>query len=409
MVQNNSGTGLYILKHKDLDVAMVLIDLESGKIDYILDVYFSDELPVGCEKDGLELAKWWESRAIPDSRKGIQQVLTRLGERTNLSLMLSAYGLSLNDHYWMQPIGTEIYWKDINFYQNSFSDELGDLLTDSYKINIDLNISKFSPSSSVTGEMKKKWIIRNGIRYLMKVNANDYGQQAVNEVIACRLHQRLGWKHYVQYEIETVILEEEEVPCSINPLFTSDKIEFVSAYQLIRNEKIQNDSSVYEAIIVKAVALGADESEVRKQLEYTILTDFILTNTDRHFNNFGFLYDPVKHKIIGMAPIFDTGNILFYDKEFIPAKDNLLEINAASFSNKEVRMLKYVENREMFHLDKLQGFSDEVKEMLVKHTKMPEKRAEAIARTVDDKIEFLRMFQNGADLWKPKKYWQVTA
>lgn len=28
MVQNNSGTGLYILKHKDLDVAMVLIDLE---------------------------------------------------------------------------------------------------------------------------------------------------------------------------------------------------------------------------------------------------------------------------------------------------------------------------------------------------------------------------------------------
>lgn len=115
----------------------------------------------------------------------------------------------------------------------------------------------------------------------------------------------------------------------------------------------------------------------------------------------------MKHKIIGMAPIFDTGNILFYDKEFIPAKDNLLEINAASFSNKEVRMLKYVENREMFHLDKLQGFSDEVKEMLVKYTKMPEKRAEAIAQTIDEKIEFLHMFQSGADLWKPKKYWQV--
>lgn len=198
MVQNNSRTGLYILKHKDLDVAMVLIDLESGKIDYVLDVYLPDELPVGCEKGGSELAKWWESRAIPDSRKGIQQVLTRVGEKTNLSLMLSAYGLSLNDHYWMQPIASELYWKDINFYQNPFSDELGDLLTDSYKINIDLNISKFSPASSATGEMKKKWIIRDGIRYLMKVNANDYGQQAVNEVIAQTVDEKIEFLRMFQ-------------------------------------------------------------------------------------------------------------------------------------------------------------------------------------------------------------------
>ncbi len=71
----------------------------------------------------------------------------------------------------------------MNFYENDFTDELGSLLTDSKNVDVDANYSKFSPASSLNGEMKKKWVIENGIRYLMKVNANDYGQQSINEVI----------------------------------------------------------------------------------------------------------------------------------------------------------------------------------------------------------------------------------
>lgn len=403
--ENNLQSDLYVLKHKDLDVAMVLVDDMSGKIDYVLEVYLPDELPVGCSRDGSELIKWWESRAIPDSRKGIQQVLNYLREKTNLSLMLSAYGLSLTDHYWMQPIGEELYWKDLNFYENDFSDELGCLLTDSEKVDIDSNISKFSPSSSVTGEMKKKWVIRDGIRYLMKVNANDYGQQSVNEIIACRLHERLGWRNYVPYEIETAVVDGEKVPCSINPLFTSVSSEFVSAYQLIGNYKVQNDMSVYETVIRQAGLLGLDEMQVRRQLEYTILTDFILTNTDRHFNNFGFLYDPAEHKMTAMAPIFDTGNALFYNKEIIPKNKNLLDVKVASFSDTEVKLLRYVTDKDLIDLKKLDGFYQEAETLLKKYTKMPEKRAEDIAFTIQQKIEFLRLFQQGKKLWKPEKYW----
>lgn len=180
----------------------------------------------------------------------------------------------------MQPLGKELYWKKLNFYDNAFSDDLGSLLTDSEKIDVDAEISRFSPSSSVTGEMKKKWVIRDGIRYLMKINANDYGQQSVNELIASHLHERLGWKNYVPYQIETAKIDEQEISCSLSPLFTSSKLEFVSAYQLVRNYKIPNEMSSYEAMIHQAVKMGMDEKVVREQLEYTILIDFILTNTD---------------------------------------------------------------------------------------------------------------------------------
>lgn len=148
------SNGLFVLKHKDLDVAMVQIDTRSGNIEYILEVYLTEELPVGCVT-GQDVIAWWKSRAIPDSRRGIQQVLRILEQETSQALMLSAYGLSLTDHYWMQPLGEECYWKDINFYENGFSDELGNLLTDSGKVDMNGKISRFSPSSSVNGEMKK--------------------------------------------------------------------------------------------------------------------------------------------------------------------------------------------------------------------------------------------------------------
>lgn len=417
MKQKQLGTGnsftinpvipadLYVLKHKDLDVAMVQIDITSGKIEYVLEVYLPEELPIGCEAADRDLMEWWKSRAIPDSRRGIQQVLNYLQEESNLSLMLSAYGLSLTDHYWMQPIGKELYWKDLNFYENDFSDELGLLLTDSKKVDIDKNISKFSPSSSVNGEMKKKWIIKDGTRYLMKVNANDYGQQSVNEIIASRLHERLGWMNYVIYEIEKARVDDVEVPCSLNPLFTSTELELVSAYQLVKNYKIPNDTSNFEAMIQLATVYGIEEQEVRKHLEYTILTDFILTNTDRHFNNFGFLYNPEKHRFVAMAPIYDTGNSLFYNKEFIPVKSNLLDIRVTSFCEREVDMLRYVSAKELIDLEKLDGFSAEVEEILKEHTTMPVSRAEQIARSVEEKIEYLRIFQTGKKIWKKEKYW----
>lgn len=398
-------SGLFVLKHKDMDVAMVQIDTITGKIEYVLEIYLPEELPVGVGGEGNSIAAWWASRAVPDTRRGIQQVLHCLKEETALSLMLSAYGLSLTDHYWMQPIGEELYWKDLNFYENDFSDELGNLLTEFGQVDIEGNISKFSPASSVNGEMKKKWVRMDDTRYLMKVNVNDYGQQAVNERIASRLHERLGWENYVPYRLERVLVEGKEYPCSLNPLFTSAEYEFVSAYQLIRDYKVPNTVSGYEAVIGQAVLHGMDGHIVRRQLEYTIMTDFILSNTDRHFNNFGFLYCPQKRRLVSMAPIFDTGNALFYNQEIIPSNQNLLEITVSSFCRREADMLRYVKYSGFMDLNLLDHFPEEAEGMLKEYTDMPDVRAEAIADTIRQKIGYLDLFQKGKKIWKREKYW----
>lgn len=399
-------TDLFILKHKDLDVAMMKMDVRTGMIEYVLSVYLPEELPAGCAPDGTGLGEWWKLRAIPDSRKGIRQVLSRLSEETSQSLMLSSYGLSLTDHYWIQPVGQELYWKDLNFYENNFEDELGDILTDSERDrSASDGISKLSPSVSVNGDMKKKWIIREDGRYLLKVNPNYHSQQAVNEVIAGKLHERLGWKNYVSYEIGTIHISGREYPCSLSPMFTSVDTEFVSAYQIVAAYKVPNDVSLYEALIRQAVSLGADEKEVRAFLEYMILTDFILTNTDRHLNNFGFIYDPRQHRLSGMAPLFDTGNSLFYDYDVIPHGRNLLDIPVNSFSKREADQLHYVKSDAGVKLERLAHFPEEAEALLKEYTDMTEKRAAETARTIEEKIEYLNLFFQGKKIWKKERYW----
>ena len=399
-------TDLFILKHKDLDVAMMKMDVRTGMIEYVLSVYLPEELPVGCAPDGTGLGEWWKLRAIPDSRKGIRQVLSRLSEETSQSLMLSSYGLSLTDHYWIQPVGQELYWKDLNFYENNFEDELGDILTDSERErSASDGISKLSPSVSVNGDMKKKWIIRKGGRYLLKVNPNYHSQQAVNEVIAGKLHERMGWKNYVSYEMGTIHISGREYPCSLSPMFTSVDTEFVSAYQIVAAYKVPNDVSLYEALIRQAVSLGADEKEVRAFLEYMILTDFILTNTDRHLNNFGFIYDPRQHRLSGMAPLFDTGNSLFYDYDVIPHGGNLLDIPVNSFSKREADQLHYVKSDAGVKLERLVHFPKEAEALLREYTDMTDERAAETARTIEEKIEYLNLFFQGKKIWKKERYW----
>lgn len=396
---------LYVLKHKDKDVAMVRVNTLTGEFEYVLDVYEPAELPVGCKEETKSLAAWWNDRAIPDSRRGIQKVLHYMNERTSKSLMLASYGLSLTDHYWLQPIDKELRWKDLNFYTNDFSNELGELLTETGEMDINRHISKFSPASSVNGEMKKKWVVKNGTRYLMKVNLNHYGQQAVNEVIATRLHERLGWSNYAPYQLGMLVHEGEEYPYSLNPMFTSENLEFVSGYQLIRDYKVPGDMSEYECIIKLAGEYGLAEQEIRRQLEYTILTDFILTNTDRHYNNFGFLYNSEKNEFVKMAPVFDSGNSLFYEEEHIPTGQYLLEISTASFLKKEVQLLQYVKHSELADLGRLEGFSGEAGDLFREYTDMPGERVAAIESAMEQKIEYLRLFMQGKKIWKRKKFW----
>ena len=79
-----------------------------------------------------------------------------------------------------------------------------------------------------------------------------------------------------------------------------------------------------------------------------------------------------------MAPVFDTGNSLFYNKEIIPQGSNLLDVTVNSFKKKEVSLLEYVSKSDLVGIGKLESFPKEVYNLLTYNTDMPDERAKSI-------------------------------
>lgn len=119
--------------NKNRPVVELELDEDTATIVKVRNNYETDFLRVGIDvKAGVpnkkELNEWWLGRSIPASRSGIRVALEQLGVRYSEQLLLRCYGLSLSDQYWMKPVGSELQWKAINFFENDFSDDVGNIL-----------------------------------------------------------------------------------------------------------------------------------------------------------------------------------------------------------------------------------------------------------------------------------------
>ena len=136
----------YTLMHKNITVADLSLDEETGLIVKIGEIYNFAHLPIGTTKDDLSanralLNKWWTDRSIPASRSGVRDALEILRVSTPKLLLAKCYGLSLSDQYWVKPINSDLEWELVNFFDNDFSEDVGDILFGKAKDseNISLN------------------------------------------------------------------------------------------------------------------------------------------------------------------------------------------------------------------------------------------------------------------------------
>ena len=326
-----------ILMHKRVQVAELWIDDVTGFIQKIENVYAQEHLPVGVTfagqtVDRKKLNDWWAERSIPASRSGVRDALEALGVTDTKSLLLRCYGLSLSDQYWICPAGSDLTWDDINFFDNSFSDDIGDILFGEVKKTDAIDFS--SPDSTSDGNLKKRWKIINGKRCLIKGGSNPYRQQPLNEVIATEIMNRLQ----IPCAAYT-LLWSKEMPYSVCEDFVDENTELVPAWRILQTQKQPNNVSLYQHFVSCAEALGIPGAV--QFLDQMIVLDYIILNEDRHLNNFGALRNAETLEWIGMAPIYDSGSSLGYDKA-APMMRNGNEILCKPFKKHHEEQLKLV-------------------------------------------------------------------
>ena len=376
------------LMHRRIEVAKLELDDETGIIRKIEAVMSAEHVPVGVPvKNGIidrgELNKWWTDRSIPASRSGVREALETLNLNDTKILLVRCFGLSLSDQYWICPEGAELIWEKINFFDNSFSDDMGDVLFGKPKKNEDFDFS--SPDNTSDGYLKKRWKIINGKRCLIKGGSNLERQQPFNEVIASKIMDRLNINH-VSYNI----IWEDGEPYSVCEDFVTRDTELVSAWRIMQTQKKDNSTSVYQHFVNCCKSLGA--ADVVPALDRMLVFDYLISNEDRHLNNFGLLRNAETLEWIGFAPIYDSGSSLGYNSLL---SQIYTEKNIASkpFKRRHDEQIKLVTSFDWIDFSKLYDAGDMVREVFSDPRAkelISENRKEAIAQMVERHIESLQ-------------------
>lgn len=384
--------------HKDIEVCQLNFEGFSNIKNVNIFVDALAHMPIGSDKNLNSFREWWSNRAIPKTRNNVKTALEKLGYENTSEALINNLGLSLTDCYWIKPALLDINWKDVNLFNNDFEDIFGDLTINSNR-NIDVSDRTNFNSATSPGELQKKWCIdKNKKRFLIKGNYGLSYQQSLNEVFASQLHKKLGFKNYVEYKLTNLTLSDGKngIGCSCYN-FCSEKIEAVSLSSIYRIDKKRNHESNFNHLRNACIKLGVKPNEFDDYFDYLILSDFLLTNVDRHLNNIAILRDPDTLEIKGFSPIYDTGNSMCFKMHLDSIEDiDLYNISISSIENKEIKMLKHVKNRNIIDINKLDlDFS--IYDNDIKENKS---RKNIYIDLFNKKKELLKNFQNGLNIWK---------
>lgn len=376
----------YELLHKNIPVLQ--FEMEDQNILDITEVMNVSHAPVGTyDKFGVvkkRLNQWYSKRAIPASRDNIDEVLQSLNMDSPKELLTRAYALSLSDQYWIRDIGSRLKWEDVNFFHNSFSDDLGELLLGNGRLIDSGKLSIISPDASVDGWLKKRWKIVDGNRCLVKSGSGINLQEPLNEVVATSLCKRLNIKH-ISYELQ---IGRKGEPYSICKDYITPETELITAYAFSSLLKQRNDESDYEHYIRVCKAYGIDG--ISHKMDEMICIDYIMANEDRHWGNFGVVRNADTLEYIEPMPVYDTGSSLWYktpdyaiDTE--PVRGQMLKRSLEDH-------LKFVKDASFLQFERLYGFSQEAREIFQSVPSMTEGRIEKICQGLDRRI--LQLEQN---------------
>lgn len=277
------------------------------------------------------------SRVLSLSRDNAKQIyaafqipqLDSIDNRVNICIKCK--GVSIQDSYWIREDDETADWNGINIRQNKLSDI------------IDLSLTGFSPSittNSICPELttkglyRKGWIHINNTLYMLKSDkTNDYVNTRMevlaSDILSC-FKNRLENITYVSDIKYTQSGGRAFV--SICKNFVGEEYSFVEAWEVMEYCRRRN-------INFREYCL-----EKWKYLFACIpVLDYIIINTDRHTQNYGFLMNNNTGEIEKIAPLFDFNCALVADYFKIDASETLSQMFNTAETLKELayRYLEY--------------------------------------------------------------------
>lgn len=266
--------------------------------------------------------------------------------------------------------------------------------TISDKISIDSsNMERISLSRTEKGVLAKWTFILKDNIYYVKTGRIEYGVfsnlEPISEVIAARagkvIYANVLDTEWDIFNMNTTDeYDEQAVVVSYTKNFLNDgEIYKPIAKYLSLNELNNND--LYNILITKF-------EEYRSEIDNMIVFDFIINNTDRHLNNFGFICDE-NENIIRFSPLFDNGCSLFNDISIDEKFINNFDIADRKSKSKPFRTNQYKQikliNSTSLNINEEINVKKLCEDLLSKGY-ITSQRIDIIEKLIDRRLEYVR-------------------
>jgi len=288
---------------KDVPVGSFEVNERFGRIAGDVRVDNGDYLPLSVFYSSdyrTALQKWIDNRSVSANRQDLAAMLTAYQVETPSALSFKSLGLNLSDQYWFKPEGADFGWHEVNLFEHDFAEQ-------SFRSISGQGSSSYTPDSSSNGALPKFWKIQQGKRILYKEGSAPFDQQPYNEVFAAGLLEVLGLPHVSYVLVQNETGEKAYSACET---FVTTETEYVPAQEILAAVPKLNHENSYQHFQRCLEELSIPVA--RQEIDEMLMFDYLINNADRHYGNFGFVRNVESRQFVGMAPIFDNGNSLWY-------------------------------------------------------------------------------------------------
>jgi hypothetical protein len=278
-----------------------------------------------------EVKAYLSSRVLSLSRDNAKQIYAAFqipqveSIENRVNICIKCKGVSIVDSYWVRGDNETVKWNNINIRQNKLRDILDLSLSG---ITPTLTTNAICPELTTKGLFRKGWIYLGDSLYLLKSdNTHEYVNTRMevlaSEVLEC-FDNRLDSIVYLSDIKETA---RGTAYVSICQNFVKEDQSFVEAWEVIEYCK-------REGIDFRSFCLEKWGNE----FACIPVLDYIIINTDRHTQNYGFMMNNDTGRLEAVAPMFDLNCALVADYFKRDAADTLSQM----FNTKEtIQKLAY--------------------------------------------------------------------
>ena len=244
---------------------------------------------------------WCSSRVLSLDRKYAKEILNSIGvaqavtDRDRAEISLSYHCVSLTDTYWVKVKDENVSYETINLYDNPLNDAIVALPLRGKQMTVTNH--ELAPDLSTKGCFPKAWIRRDGGFILLK----DGGEDAVKrELLASKICQCFAFR---QVEYREGYFDGEMVTES--QIITSKEYSIVSKIAFDIYASNHDLNTIEECVRIDNMTYYGMN-----------IIDYLVGNTDRHPENWGFLVDNRTNEYVSIYPLMDF-NQSFYSYDTI--------------------------------------------------------------------------------------------